>query len=165
MGEVIKTKAGEIEVLETWQGSYGNQGQKALMCNALCVCGKTFRAQYSHIKLGNTNSCGCYRSKNNSMRLYKHGHTCGGIGIKLLTPTYYCWSRFKSRCINSNDDRYHLYGGRGIKYCQEWDKFENFLKDMGEKPLNHRFNRIDKEGDFEPDNCEWVPIKGKRREK
>ena len=71
------------------------------------------------------------------------------------TPTYSCWANIKSRCLNPNHPRYKNYGGRGIKIYDSWLDYENFLRDMGEKPYGQVLVRIDEDGDFEPSNCYW----------
>jgi hypothetical protein len=161
VGQIITSKAGELTVLETWRASKYNQMKT--LCRVRCFCGNIFETQLASIKKGSTNSCGCYRSKEAKERFYKHGHVRWEKKLKKSeqTRTYMSWGNSRTVCMNKNHKSYEYYGGRGIEFCDEWQSFENFLNDMGEKPLDYRLNRLDKDGDFEPDNCEWVPIKKK----
>lgn len=80
------------------------------------------------------------------------------------TPEYQCWLDIKKRCFNKRNNRYHRYGGRGIKICDRWIKFENFLEDMGERPSNdHSIDRIDNDGDYFAENCKWSTNKEQMR--
>lgn len=84
----------------------------------------------------------------------------GVIGAELYEATYQSWSRLKQRCNNKNASGYKHYGGRGITYDPRWEKFENFLLDMGIKPDKKlSIDRIDPNGNYEPDNCRWTDSK------
>ena len=64
--------------------------------------------------------------------------------------------RHTYRCYNKKSRSYKYYGLRGIKVCDRWSIFENFLTDMGEKPLGYDIDRIDTIGDYSPENCRYT---------
>lgn len=72
------------------------------------------------------------------------------------TPTYKSWSEMKSRCNNSSPSRASCY--IGVSYCKEWEQFENFFADMGERPEGTTLDRINPHGNYEPSNCRWADI-------
>jgi len=61
-----------------------------------------------------------------------------------------------NRCNNPKDQGYNYYGGRGIKVCEKWLQFTNFLIDMGEMPKDRSLDRIDVNGNYEKNNCRWA---------
>lgn len=83
-----------------------------------------------------------------------HGHT-RGVSI---TPTYRAWVNMRNRCENPKSTQFAHYGGRGIKVCDRWHSYENFLTDVGERPsAKHSLDRYPNvDGDYEPGNTRWA---------
>ena len=70
---------------------------------------------------------------------------------------YRIWSDMLNRCRNPKVKSYARYGGKGIRVCARWHKFEHFYADMGARPsTNHSIERDKICGDYEPKNCRWI---------
>lgn len=90
---------------------------------------------------------------------YKHGLTFKNPRL------YRVWTTMKHRCENPKRSKYPSYGGRGISLCEEWQKPETFI----DWALNNGYqeglqiDRIDNNGNYEPDNCHFVtPMENSR---
>lgn len=69
---------------------------------------------------------------------------------------YGSWDSMKQRCTNPNNARWKNYGERGITYTEDWETFEGFYKDMGERPLGLSLERVDVNGNYCKENCVWA---------
>lgn len=124
-----------------------------------CECGKEVVVRNAKLTTEHTQSCGCQRRITNT----KHGHAKREIrGGK--SKVYNSWRNMIARCKNPNHESYADYGGRGITVCERWrNSFEDFLSDVGDRPKGLTLDRINNEGNYEPDNVKWATVEAQNQ--
>lgn len=70
--------------------------------------------------------------------------------------TRFVWSLMHARCSDPKNAAYKYYGGRGVKVCRRWKKYDNFLSDMGKKPVGCWIDLKDNSRNFTPKNSYWA---------
>lgn len=145
-------KFGKLTVIERAE----NQGKYTCwLCK--CECGTLITVRSTNLLTGNTKSCGCYKKDKAII-----DHTIHNLSNHRI---YKIWENMKSRCYRKTTINYERYGGRGIKVCNEWQQFEPFndwaIKNGYKEDLT--LDRIDVNGNYEPDNCRWLSVKEQNR--
>lgn len=121
-----------------------------------CDCGLTVTVAGGNLRSGNTKSCGCLHrelvtrtGKQNTKHGESHDHR---------TRLYTIWLGMRARCNRPTHHAYSLYGGKGVKVCEEWSEYPAFKEWAIANGYadNLSIDRIDPSKGYSPDNCQWL---------
>ena len=148
--DMIGKKFGKLTVLEECEER--KERKKIYKCK--CNCGNIVKVVGVQLRSGHVKSCGCLVKLNH---FKDHGMYNSNL--------YNRWSHIKGRCYNKYDKAYPNYGGRGILLCDEWLDFKAFynwsIHNGYQEDLT--IDRINNDGNYEPNNCRWVDMKTQSR--
>lgn len=128
-----------------------------------CRCGNEFEAIGKYLRNGSIKSCGCLKSK----RMTEHGKAKATHGDS-KSRLFSIWSGMKKRCYYKKNIGYKNYGGRGIQVCDEWKNNYSTFKLWA---MNNGYDesltldRVDNDGNYEPNNCKWSTVTEQNRNK
>ena len=138
-------------------------GRNRIYVDYKCDCGTIKTSNIEHLLQGHIISCGCVKTKRTIARNKKHGLYNDNRRL------FDVWNNMIQRCENSKNNSFENYGKRGIKVCKEWHDLKTFIdwaKSSGyeERDINNRSNvlsieRINVNGNYEPSNCKWIPVR------
>lgn len=133
------------------------RARKEIAWLCLCDCGGTKTVSGWGLRRGLVKSCGCALKASQQTNKFKPRHGMADSRV------HRSWMSMLDRCTRKTCSAYKNYGGRGIVVCERWQVFENFLADMGLPPQGFEIDRIDNEGNYEPNNCRWASTKQQSR--
>lgn len=152
---LVGKKFGRLTVLEL----VGKEGYNYIW-KCQCECGDFKFVKSNDLRSGHIASCGCLRRELSIKRFTSHGLSKDRI--------FTVWVSIKARCLNCNSKAFKRYGGRGITMYPAWaNDFQAFYDYVSKLPHfgeeGYTLDRINNDGNYEPDNIRWATVKKQAR--
>lgn len=145
LDELIGRKYGKLTIMDA------ERTNGIIRCRCICECGRIKELPYAYIRSGRTKTCGNHYAE--------FTHRTHGMSHTRLDRIY---RKMRNRCYREKDEAYRYYGLKGIAVCDEWltdpAAFFDWAKQNGYAD-NLTLDRIDRNGNYEPQNCRWVTMK------
>jgi hypothetical protein len=147
-------KVNKLTFINYTEPKIRKNGAKRVRAIFRCDCGNINEYDFSSVKRGHSSRCiSCARTAQGTT-VTKHG--------LIKHPLYGKWQDMKNRCRNPNVEHYKSYGARGVKVCSDWiSDFKTFYDwcIVNNYKDGLELDRIDVNGNYEPNNCRFVTRK------
>ena len=110
-----------------------------------CDCGVVKPIQGRYLRLGRVKSCGCLSIVRTIDGNKKSKH-----------PLYQIWKNMILRTTKRYHKGYEGCGSLGVRVCDRWHTFDNWLEDVGARPAGTMFCRLNRLKNYEPGNVGWL---------